>query len=49
MIVDDAPANLDVHWTSSGGDTGKRRVEHRSLLLLSIIHPEMQETGNRHA
>ncbi len=34
MIVDNAPANLDVHWISRGGDTGKRGAEHRSFLLL---------------
>ena len=32
MNVDNALANLGVHWILGSGDTGKRRVEHRSFL-----------------
>jgi len=37
MIVDNAPTNSMVLWTIEGGDTGRRRVEHRSFLL-SFTH-----------
>jgi hypothetical protein len=32
MSVDNALANLKVHWILRSGDTGKRRVEHRGFL-----------------
>jgi hypothetical protein len=32
MMVDNALANLGVHWILRSGDTGKGRVEHRSFL-----------------
>jgi hypothetical protein len=38
MIADNAPANLDFLWISRGGDTGRRRAEHRSFLLLWFTH-----------
>jgi hypothetical protein len=38
MIVDKAPANFNVLWTLEGGDTGRRRVEHRSFLQLRFTH-----------
>ena len=37
MIVDNAPAISLVHWTNGGGDAGRRRVEHRSILKLSVL------------
>ena len=33
MNIDKALANLIVHWTVGGGDTGKGRVERMSFLL----------------
>jgi len=38
MIADNALANSLVHWTNGGGDTGRRRVEHRSFLQLRFTH-----------
>jgi len=38
MNVDKALANLLVLWISEGGDTGRRRVEHRSYLQLRFTH-----------
>ncbi len=32
MMTDNAPANSDIHWTSEGGNTGRRGAEHRSFL-----------------
>ena len=31
MIVDNAPTYLIVHWTDEGGNTGRRKAEHRSF------------------
>jgi hypothetical protein len=30
MIMDKALTNMESQWESVGGDTGKRRIEHRS-------------------
>ena len=38
MIADNAPANSLVHWTNGGGDTGRGRVKHRSILQLRFTH-----------
>jgi hypothetical protein len=34
MSVDKALANCKFHWNLQGGDTGKRKAEHRSFLQL---------------
>jgi hypothetical protein len=34
MMTDNALANLEIYWILRGGDTGKRRAEHRGFLLL---------------
>ena len=41
MIADNALANLVILWISRGGDTGKRRAEHRSSLQLRLIQHKM--------
>ncbi len=41
MMTDNALADLEIPWVSRGGDTGKRRAEHRSFLLLWFIHIKM--------
>jgi hypothetical protein len=41
MIVDNAPANFTFLRNVRGGDTGRRRVEHRSILQLSVTHYKM--------
>ncbi len=52
MMTDNAPANSEVHWTSGGGDTGRRRVEHRSFLQCGSLTIEasyrsaVAQTGN---
>ncbi len=38
MKEDNALTNLEVLWISKGGDTGKRRAEHRSLLQSMFTH-----------
>jgi hypothetical protein len=38
MIVDKALANCKFHWSLQGGDTGKRKVEHRSFFQLWFTH-----------
>ncbi len=38
MIVDNVPSNSLVRRTKGSGDTGRKRVEHRSILLLWITH-----------
>jgi hypothetical protein len=38
MSTDKALANLIVHWTVGGGDTGKERVERISFLSLRFTH-----------
>ncbi len=38
MMTDNAPANLKALCTLRGGDTGRRRAEHRGLLLLWLTH-----------
>jgi hypothetical protein len=42
MIVDNAPTNLGIHWISRGGDTGRRRAEHRSILQLRSLTSNMR-------
>ncbi len=42
MTVDNALANLCVSFEMlRGGDTGKRRAEHKGFLLLWFIHKLM--------
>jgi hypothetical protein len=42
MKADNAPANLCVSFEiRRGGDTGRRRAEHRSILQLMIPHHKM--------
>jgi hypothetical protein len=36
MIVDNAPTNLIAHWTVEGGDTGRRKAEHRSFEKVDV-------------
>ena len=36
MKVDKAPANCKFYKNLRSGDTGRRRVEHRSILKLSV-------------
>jgi hypothetical protein len=38
MIIDEALADSIVQWTIEGGDTGWRRVEHRSFSELRFTH-----------
>jgi hypothetical protein len=38
MNVDNALANFEISWISGSGDTGKRRVEHRSILQLNSFN-----------
>jgi hypothetical protein len=38
MNVDRALANFAFPWIVKGGDTGRRRVEHRSFLQLRFTH-----------
>ena len=45
MIVDNAPANGKFHKNLRGGDTGRRRVEHRSFLRLRFTHLERNRSG----
>jgi hypothetical protein len=37
MIVDKALANCEFLWNLQGGDTGRRRVEHRSFQMLNSL------------
>ena len=46
MIVDKALANLEVLWTLRGGDTGRRRAEHRSFLLLVVCPQQKGRNGS---
>ncbi len=47
MNVDKALANFcNSLELRGGGDTGRRRVEHRSILQLNIIH-QKQDAGQR--
>ena len=46
MNVDKALANCKFFWNLQSGDTGKRRVEYRSILQLNIIH-QTHDTGQR--
>lgn len=41
MMSDNALANLDISWISRGGDTGRRRAEHRGFLLLRFMYTEI--------
>jgi hypothetical protein len=41
MIVDNALANCKFHKNLRSGDTGKGRVEHRSILRLWFTHHKM--------
>ena len=36
MMTDKAPANFRLHRSLGGGDTGRGRVKHRSILQLSV-------------
>jgi hypothetical protein len=38
MNVDNALANSTIFWIVDGGDTGRGKVEHRSILQLSVTH-----------
>jgi hypothetical protein len=38
MRVDNALADFTFPWNVRSGDTGRRRVEHRSILQLSVAH-----------
>ncbi|NHI83316.1 MAG: hypothetical protein EAX81_03325 [Candidatus Thorarchaeota archaeon] len=38
MMVDNALANLGIHWIPRGGDTGKRGAEHRGFMQLWFTH-----------
>ena len=52
MIVDKAPANLCILLEMRrGGDTGRRRVEHRNFLQLRFTHiycNELVRYGSNH-
>jgi len=41
MNVDKALANCEFLWNLQGGDTGRRRVEHRNFLQLRFTHHKM--------
>jgi len=41
MNVDKALANCEFLWNLQGGDTGRRRVEHRSILQLNRFTKRM--------
>ena len=48
MKVDKVPAKFSIFEKMlDGGDAGRRRVEHRSFLQLSITHTKKEETGHR--
>jgi len=36
MSADEAPASLTAYWAVGGGDTGRGRVEHRSLAYIAV-------------
>ncbi|MGY5874688.1 MAG: hypothetical protein RTU30_02985 [Candidatus Thorarchaeota archaeon] len=38
MMADDALAKFKIQWILDGGDTGRRRAEHRSFLQLWFTH-----------
>ncbi len=38
MIADNALADFSFLWNVRSGDTGRRGVEHRSILQLSATH-----------
>ncbi len=38
MMVNNALVNFTFHRNVRGGDTGRGRVEHRSILQLSVTH-----------
>ncbi len=42
MIVDKAPAKLSIFSKMlDGGDTGRRRVEHRNILQVRFTHHKL--------
>jgi len=42
MRVDNALAYFEIPWISRGGDTGRRRVEHRNFLQLMFTHQNVR-------
>jgi len=42
MTVDKAHANFNILRTLEGGDTGRGRVKHRSILKLRFTHIKSQ-------
>jgi hypothetical protein len=48
MNVDKAFAKFSILLKMlDGGDTSKRRVEHRSFLQLMFIHHQLSDTGQK--
>jgi hypothetical protein len=47
MNVDEALANCEFLWNLQSGDTGRRRVEHRSYFQLWFTNHQLLDIGQK--